>query len=51
MVKNQLSQIHQLSTSNQGMMMVQLQASHSMSSTQMTLFEGPLYKGEKAPEK
>ena len=43
MVKNQLGQIPQLSTSNQGMMMVQLQASLCQSSTQMSLLEGPCY--------
>ena len=35
--------VPQLSSSNQGMIMVQLQASLYLSSTQMTLLEGPSY--------
>ena len=43
MGRNQLSLIPQLSTSNQGMMMVQPQASLCQTSTMMTLLEGPFY--------
>ena len=43
MMVHQLSQISQLSSSSQGMMMVQLQASLDLSSTQMTSLEGPSY--------
>ena len=43
MMVHQLSQISQLSSSSQGMMMVQLQASLYLSSTQMTSLEGPSY--------
>ena len=40
MLVNQFSKIPQLSSYNQGMMMVQLQASLCLSSTKMTLLEG-----------
>ena len=43
MVINLLNQMSQLSSSNQGMMVVQLQASLCLSSIQMTLLEGPSY--------
>ena len=43
MVRSQLNQPPVLSTSNQGMMMVQPQASLCQSSTLMTLLEGPFY--------
>ena len=43
MMRSQLNQLPLLSTSNQGMMMVQLQASPYLNSTQMMLLEGPSY--------
>ena len=43
MVIKLLNQMSQLSSSNQGMMMIQLQASFCLSSIQMTLLEGPSY--------
>ena len=43
MERSQLNQIHLLSISNQGMMMVQPQASLCQDSTLMTLLEGPFY--------
>ena len=43
MMRSQLNQLPLLSTSNQGMMMVQPQPSLCQNSTLMTLLEGPLY--------
>ena len=42
-MRSQLNQLPLLSTSNQGMMMVQPQASLCQNSTLMTLLEGPFY--------
>ena len=60
MMRSQLNQLPLLSTSNQGMMMVQPQPSLCQNSNLMTLLEGPFYYpletmgrdyGQKSPEK